>query len=120
MDRLLCPIVYARRLAEPGASPRAHSWQRCPAVWYLPRMAKPRVLLVIPPLTQLNTPYPATAYLTGFLRSRGYETEQADLGLEMVLRLFSQSGLEQAFSRIKQTDRPWRGEIQQILSLETA
>ena len=33
-------------------------------------MAVP-LLLVIPPLTQLNTPYPSTAYLTGFLRSRG-------------------------------------------------
>ena len=29
-----------------------------------------RVLSVIPPMTQLNTPYPSTAYLTGFLRSR--------------------------------------------------
>ena len=30
-----------------------------------------RVLSLIPPMTQLNTPYPSTAYLTGFLRSRG-------------------------------------------------
>ena len=27
-----------------------------------------RVLLLTPPMVQLNTPYPATAYLTGFLR----------------------------------------------------
>jgi len=27
-----------------------------------------RLLLVTPPMIQLNTPYPATAYLTGFLR----------------------------------------------------
>jgi hypothetical protein len=27
-----------------------------------------RVLSLIPPMTQLNTPYPSTAYLTGFLR----------------------------------------------------
>ena len=32
----------------------------------------PRILSVIPPMTQLNTPYPATAYLTGFLRERGF------------------------------------------------
>jgi len=31
----------------------------------------PRVLSIIPPMTQLNTPYPSTAYLTGFLRERG-------------------------------------------------
>lgn len=81
-------------------------------------MALPRVLLLIPPLTQLNTPYPATAYLTGFLRAHGYEAAQADLGLEMVLRLFSRAGLEQAFTRISRMDRPWRGEIQQILALQ--
>lgn len=83
-------------------------------------MPLPRILLVTPPLTQLNTPYPATAHLTGFLRARGYETAQADLGLAMVLRLFSREGLAQAFTRIKQTEQPWRGEIQQILALEPA
>ncbi len=81
-------------------------------------MALPRVLLIIPPLTQLNTPYPATAYLTGFLRSRGYAAEQADLGLDMILRLFSRAGLEEAFCRIKASRRPWRGEVQQFLALE--
>src|SRR5687768_11758752 len=83
-------------------------------------MALPRVLLLIPPLTQLNTPYPSTAHLTGFLRSRGYETAQADLGLEMVLRLFSRAGLEQAFHRIKQAGQSWRGEVRSFLSLEDA
>lgn len=81
-------------------------------------MTLPRVLLLIPPLTQLNTPYPATAYLAGFLRSRGYETEQADLGLDMILRLFSRAGLQEAFRRIKAHRRPWRGEVQQFLALE--
>ncbi len=64
-------------------------------------MACPRVLLVIPPLTQLNTPYPSTAYLTGFLQSRGVEAEQADLGIEMVLRLFSPDGLRNVFRRLR-------------------
>ncbi len=81
-------------------------------------MTLPRVLLLIPPLTQLNTPYPATAYLAGFLRSRGYETEQADLGLDMILRLFSRAGLQEAFRRIKAHRRTWRGEVQQFLALE--
>ena len=53
----------------------------------------PRILSVIPPMTQLNTPYPATAYLTGFLRSRGYPAVQEDLALALVLRLFSPDGL---------------------------
>ncbi len=63
-------------------------------------MGCPRVLLVIPPLTQLNTPYPSTAYLTGFLHSRGIEAEQADLGIEMVLRLFSPEGLRTVFRQL--------------------
>jgi len=52
-----------------------------------------RVLSVIPPLTQLNTPYPSTAYLTGFLRSRGVAAVQEDLALALVLRLLSRDGL---------------------------
>ena len=45
-------------------------------------------------MTQLNTPYPSTAYLTGFLRSRGVAASQHDLALALVLRLFSASGLD--------------------------
>lgn len=41
------------------------------------------VLLMTPPMTQLNTPYPATAYLTGFLRSQGYEAVQRDPAIEL-------------------------------------
>jgi hypothetical protein len=53
-----------------------------------------RVLSVIPPMTQLNTPYPSTAYLTGFLRSRGIDAVQEDLALALVLKLFSNDGLQ--------------------------
>jgi len=53
-----------------------------------------RVLSVIPPMTQLNTPYPSTAYLTGFLRSRSITAFQEDLALELVLELLSTEGLQ--------------------------
>ncbi|MEJ8674338.1 B12-binding domain-containing radical SAM protein [Chromobacterium amazonense] len=52
-----------------------------------------RVLSLIPPMTQLNTPYPSTAYLTGFLRSRGVAAFQEDLALALVLKLFSREGM---------------------------
>ena len=52
-----------------------------------------RYLLLIPPMTQLNTPYPSTAYLTGFLRSQGVSAVQEDLALGLVLRLLSADGL---------------------------
>ena len=52
-----------------------------------------RVLLVTPPMIQLNTPYPATAYLTGFLRLHakdlGLAVTQADASIKLFLRLFS-------------------------------
>ncbi|WP_324675564.1 B12-binding domain-containing radical SAM protein [Hymenobacter sp. GOD-10R] len=60
-----------------------------------------RILLITPPLTQLNTPYPATAYLKGFLGGRGYAVTQADLGLELVLRMFSAAGLKRVFAEIE-------------------
>lgn len=83
-------------------------------------MANPRVLLLIPPLTQLNTPYPSTAYLTGFLRSRGIDCRQADLGIAMVLRLFSREGLEQVFGRIRNLGEKLPAEAQQMLAVEGA
>ena len=52
-----------------------------------------KVLSLIPPMTQLNTPYPSTAYLTGFLRSRGFDAVQEDLALATVLALLNKKGL---------------------------
>ena len=59
-----------------------------------------RVLSVIAPMTQLNTPYPSTAYLTGFLRSRGVAAFQEDLALALVLRLLSCAGLQHVAARV--------------------
>jgi radical SAM superfamily enzyme YgiQ (UPF0313 family) len=54
-----------------------------------------KLLLCTAPMVQINTPYPATAYLKGFLDAHGagVETVQADPALELVLRLFSPAGL---------------------------
>ncbi len=59
----------------------------------MPNASPVHVLSLIPPMTQLNTPYPSTAYLTGFLRARGVSAVQADLALALVLRLLSGPGL---------------------------
>ncbi len=59
-----------------------------------------RVLALIPPMTQLNTPYPSTAYLTGFLRSRDIPAVQEDLALALVLRLLSADGLQAVARKI--------------------
>ncbi len=52
-----------------------------------------KILSLIPPMTQLNTPYPSTAYLTGFLRSQKFDAVQDDLALKLVLALLSATGL---------------------------
>ena len=57
-----------------------------------------RLTLVLPPLTQLNTPYPATAYLARALRPR--VVHQRDLGIELVLKLYSRAGLAQIFDHL--------------------
>ncbi|WP_298826158.1 radical SAM protein [uncultured Piscinibacter sp.] len=64
-----------------------------------------RVLAVIPPMTQLNTPYPSTAYLTGFLRSRGIDARQEDLAIALVLELLSATGLRAVRAELEQGPR---------------
>lgn len=56
------------------------------------------IYLITPPFTQLNTPYPATAYLKGFLNTKGISSYQSDLGIEVTLKIFSSSGLENIFN----------------------
>jgi hypothetical protein len=65
-----------------------------------------RILLITPPMTQINTPYPATAYLTGFLSQRGYAVSQADLGLELLLRLLSRNGIRKISAALKISQAP--------------
>ncbi|MBX9715966.1 MAG: radical SAM protein, partial [Burkholderiaceae bacterium] len=67
-----------------------------------------RVLSVIPPMTQLNTPYPSTAYLTGFMRSRQITAVQEDLALALVLQLFSAAGLQAVRMEIEASPRAQR------------
>ena len=59
-----------------------------------------KILLVTPPLTQLNTPYPATCHLVGFLRSQGLVAEQMDLSIELINTLFTRQKLEEIFELV--------------------
>lgn len=57
------------------------------------------ILLITPPLTQLNTPYPATAVLKGYLKSIGHTVSQMDLGIELVCRLYTRDFLSSLFEK---------------------
>ncbi|MEN9787001.1 MAG: hypothetical protein RLZZ299_2265 [Pseudomonadota bacterium] len=63
-----------------------------------------RLALVLPPLTQLNTPYPSTAYLARALRRHGRACTQRDLGIELVHALFGSEGLATTFDRLEDRD----------------
>jgi radical SAM superfamily enzyme YgiQ (UPF0313 family) len=83
-----------------------------------------RLLLITPPMTQLNTPYPATAYLMGFLREHAgkldLEVEQADASIELFLRVFSGAGLARIVAelsaRAEDTDDDMPPAIAQLLA----
>ena len=48
-----------------------------------------KLLLITPPFVQVNCPYPATAYLKGYLTRHGHQVEQYDLSIELINRLFT-------------------------------
>ena len=58
------------------------------------------LLLITPPFTQLNTPYPATAYIKGFLDTKNISSHQIDLGIEVILELFSKAGLQKILATL--------------------
>jgi len=76
-----------------------------------------KILFLLPPFTQPNTPYPSTAFLKGFLKTKNIPSRQADLGLEVLLHLFSSEGLTAMFSEIDLKNPGLTGNFSRILSL---
>ncbi len=79
---------------------------------------KTKLFLITPPFTQLNTPYPATAYLKGFLNTKGIVSAQADLGIEVILELFSRKGLADLFRYIEKSGSGSSENSKRILALQ--
>ena len=75
------------------------------------------ILLITPPFTQLNTPYPATAYIKGFLNTKNIEAFQMDLGIEVILEMFSKQGLEEIF-KTTENRQPTTDNSQRIYALK--
>jgi len=76
------------------------------------------ILLITPPFTQLNTPYPATAYIKGFLNTKSIEAFQMDLGIEVILELFSKHGLIEMFGICTSKNVDLSDNVQRIVSLQ--
>ncbi len=77
-----------------------------------------KVFLITPPFTQLNTPYPATAYIKGFLNTKNITSFQADLGIEVILALFSKQGLTDLFAQIATSNKILSDNAQRIVALK--
>ncbi|WP_282179567.1 B12-binding domain-containing radical SAM protein [Maribacter stanieri] len=75
------------------------------------------LLLITPPFTQLNTPYPATAYIKGFLNTKGISSFQSDLGIEVILSLFNKSTFQQLFEMAFEADAIVSENCQRIYAL---
>lgn len=75
------------------------------------------VLLITPPFTQLNTPYPATAYLKGFLNTKNISSFQLDLGIEVILALFTKEKLNEIFEIAEENNTIKSVNAQRIFNL---
>ncbi len=60
-----------------------------------------KTLLITPPMTQLNTPYPASAYLSGFLRQQGYASSQRDMSIDLFLHMLSPDSLQHIYQQVE-------------------
>ncbi len=76
------------------------------------------ILLITPPFTQLNTPYPATAYIKGFLNTKHISSFQADLGIEVINKLFSKNGLTEVFKKIDGLSKDFSENTKKIIALK--
>ena len=76
------------------------------------------LFLITPPFTQLNTPYPATAYLKGFLNTKNITSFQMDLGIEVILELFSKKSLQYLFDFADQHQKIISDNSQRIYALK--
>ncbi len=75
------------------------------------------LLLITPPFTQLNTPYPATAYLKGFLNTKNIASFQMDLGIEVILELFTKKELSHLFNIALENNRITSENAERIFTL---
>ena len=78
------------------------------------------LLLITPPFTQLNTPYPATAYLKGFLNTKEIASFQIDLGIEVIQELFNKKTFETLFEIAFENETIVSENSQRIYALKEA
>jgi len=64
---------------------------------------KTDILLITPPLTQLNSPYPATTQLLAYLRTNSVNAAQYDLSIDLADAVYSKKFLSEILSENKKS-----------------
>lgn len=60
-----------------------------------------KILLIIPPFTQINTVYPSILQLSNFLKKNNIQSKCLDLSNKTFLKIFSSQGLKKLFDSIE-------------------
>ncbi len=78
------------------------------------------VITIIPPLVQLNTPYPSGAYLTSFFKKMNCTAVWYDLSIELYYSIFSREGLTKLFQLTSEKALKMADESQKFGDTSTA
>jgi len=73
-----------------------------------------KLLLITPPFTQLNTAYPATAYLKGFLEENEVSVSHCDLSIELFTSVFTGIFLRTIFQEAEELESFHYPEIREM------
>lgn len=76
-----------------------------------------KLLLVTPPFTQLNTAYPATAYLKGFLEEKEIAVAHCDLSIELFTSVFTSDFLSAIFQEAEDLENYHYPEVSEMKEL---
>ncbi len=79
-----------------------------------------KILFITPPFTQLNTAYPATAYLKGFLEEKGIAVQQCDLSIELFTSIFTADFLRAVFQEAQDSKHYDYPQVRKMKSLYIA
>jgi len=75
---------------------------------------QPKILFITPPFTQLNTAYPATAYLKGFLEEHEISIAHCDLSIELFTSIFTSDFLLSIFQEAEDLENYYYPEVSEM------
>lgn len=78
---------------------------------------KSKILFITPPFTQLNTAYPASAYLKGFLEKHDVAFDHCDLSIELFTSIFTGDFLRTMFQEAQDLENYHFPEVRKMKAL---